>query len=85
LAYTAIWTVSSGLSAARVVGAVLLWLLEAAAFLLALFYLWELIDALGSRRWSRRSPQGPDVYARRMGRSRSCRFTSRHTMSHRTW
>jgi len=58
LCYTALWTVSSRLGVAGTIGGVLLWLLEAAAFLLSLAYLWEMVDAIGSHSWHRRLSDG---------------------------
>jgi cellulose synthase/poly-beta-1,6-N-acetylglucosamine synthase-like glycosyltransferase len=54
LAYTAIWTVVSRLGVWGTIGGTMLWLLELSAYLLSLAYLWEMIDAIGSRSWSRR-------------------------------
>jgi cellulose synthase/poly-beta-1,6-N-acetylglucosamine synthase-like glycosyltransferase len=67
LGYTANWTLTSRLSAAGLVGGALLWLLECAVYLLSLVYLWELIDAVGSRHWQRRTPAGADRAARADG------------------
>jgi cellulose synthase/poly-beta-1,6-N-acetylglucosamine synthase-like glycosyltransferase len=58
--YTAIWTASSRLGVAGLVGGVCLWLLECTAYVLSLAYLWELVDAVGSRCWHRRTPAGAD-------------------------
>jgi glycosyltransferase involved in cell wall biosynthesis len=48
------WTFVSGLGAAGTVGGVVLWLLEVFAAAMALAYLWELCDALGTEDWRRR-------------------------------
>lgn len=77
--YTAVWTVSSGLGLAGRIGGALLWLLEVAAYLLSLAYLWELVDATGSRSWSRRRPAGADADARRDG---PFPFVSVHVPTH---
>src|SRR5215470_1006941 len=48
LAFIMHWTFGSGLGVAGTIGGLLLWLFEALAALLALAYLWELCDALGT-------------------------------------
>ena len=48
------WTFVSGLGPAGTAGGLLLWLFEVFAALLALAYLWELCDALGTEDWRRR-------------------------------
>jgi len=48
------WTLASHMSAFNTAGGLVLWLLEAAAAVLACAYLWELCDALGTQRWRRR-------------------------------
>jgi cellulose synthase/poly-beta-1,6-N-acetylglucosamine synthase-like glycosyltransferase len=58
LVYTAAWTASSQLSMVGLAGGVMLWLLELAAYLFSLAFLWEMIDAVGSRSWHRRVPHG---------------------------
>src|SRR5215475_6546161 len=54
LAFIMHWTFGSGLGVAGTIGGLLLWLFEALAALLALAYLWELCDALGTEDWRRR-------------------------------
>jgi cellulose synthase/poly-beta-1,6-N-acetylglucosamine synthase-like glycosyltransferase len=48
------WTFTRNLGPASTAGGLLLWLLEAAAAILAGAYLWELCDALGTEQWRRR-------------------------------
>jgi cellulose synthase/poly-beta-1,6-N-acetylglucosamine synthase-like glycosyltransferase len=48
------WTLASGLGVFGTIGGLVLWLFEAFAALLALAYLWELCDALGTEDWRRR-------------------------------
>src|SRR5919201_960488 len=48
------WTFASDLGVAGTAGALVLWLLEAAAAGLGCAYLWELCDSLGRARWARR-------------------------------
>jgi cellulose synthase/poly-beta-1,6-N-acetylglucosamine synthase-like glycosyltransferase len=79
LAYTAAWTLSSGLGPFGLTGGVLLWLLELCTYLLSLAYLWELVDVLGSRRWARRMPQGAPLDARTQG---PFPFVSIHVPTH---
>jgi cellulose synthase/poly-beta-1,6-N-acetylglucosamine synthase-like glycosyltransferase len=77
LAYTAVWTFRAGLGPIGVTGGILLWLLEAAAYLLSLAFLWEMVDAVASRRWDRRLPlttETPDVW--------SLPFVSIHVPAH---
>jgi cellulose synthase/poly-beta-1,6-N-acetylglucosamine synthase-like glycosyltransferase len=54
LAFVLNWIVVSHLGVASTVGGLLLWLCQVLAALLACAYLWEICDALGSERWSRR-------------------------------
>lgn len=54
LVYVAHWTLTSGLSAASLVAGSVLWLLELFVFLLAIGYVWELVDVLARRQWPRR-------------------------------
>src|SRR5215467_2550684 len=48
------WTFASHLGAASTVGALLLWLFEVFAAIMACAYLWEICDALGTEHWTRR-------------------------------
>jgi cellulose synthase/poly-beta-1,6-N-acetylglucosamine synthase-like glycosyltransferase len=57
LAFVLDWTFASGLGVAGTIGGVLLWLFEVFAAFLACAYLWEICDALGSEKWSRRATQ----------------------------
>ena len=52
--YTGVWTFRAGLGPVGVTGGVLLWLFELLAYLLSLAFLWEMVDAVTSRRWDRR-------------------------------
>ncbi len=61
LAFMLHWTFESPLGWAGRTGALLLWVLEVFAGLLAGAYLWELCDALGSEHWRRRSRSGVDT------------------------
>jgi cellulose synthase/poly-beta-1,6-N-acetylglucosamine synthase-like glycosyltransferase len=54
LAFVGHWTFVSGLGVAGTIGGLVLWALEALAAALALAYLWELCDALGTEDWRRR-------------------------------
>ncbi len=54
LAYILDWTFVSNLGLASTAGAVVLWLLEVFAAVLACAYLWEICDALGTEHWRRR-------------------------------
>lgn len=54
LTYTAVWTFRAGLGPVGVTGGILLWLLEVAAYVMSLAFLWEMVDAVASRRWDRR-------------------------------
>jgi cellulose synthase/poly-beta-1,6-N-acetylglucosamine synthase-like glycosyltransferase len=58
LAYVLIVTFQSGLGPLGLAGGVLLWLIEAAAFVLSFAYLWEIVDVLARREWQRRVPDG---------------------------
>src|SRR6266567_519938 len=63
LAFALDWTFASDLGVASTAGALLLWLFEVFAAIMACAYLWEICDALGTERWARRvTPQvGFDV------------------------
>ena len=60
LAYMLLWTFRSQLGPVGTAGGMLLWLMEAAAYLLGLAYLWEMIDVLATARWSRRMSALPE-------------------------
>ncbi|MEO7262297.1 MAG: glycosyltransferase [Jatrophihabitantaceae bacterium] len=79
LGYTATWTLTSRLGATGLVGGAILWLLECAAYLLSLAYLWDLVDAVGSRSWHRRMPDGADLAARVDG---PLQYVSIHVPTH---
>jgi hypothetical protein len=52
------WTFASHLGVASTIGALLLWLFEVFAAIMACAYLWEICDALGTEHWMRRvTPQ----------------------------
>ncbi len=63
LAFALDWTFASDLGVASTAGALLLWVFEVFAAIMACAYLWEICDALGTERWTRRvTPQiGFDV------------------------
>jgi hypothetical protein len=48
------WTFASDLGVASTIGALLLWVFELFAAILACAYLWEICDALGTEYWTRR-------------------------------
>ena len=58
LVYMLWWTFVSDLGIFGTVGALILWVMEAAAALLGVAYLWELCDALGREAWIRRVATG---------------------------
>ncbi|MFL6239874.1 MAG: glycosyltransferase [Actinomycetes bacterium] len=58
LVYVLVVTFQSGLGPLGLVGGLLLWLIEAIAFVLSFAYLWEIVDVLARRDWRRRLPQG---------------------------
>ncbi|RYP88945.1 glycosyltransferase [Nocardioides guangzhouensis] len=63
LLWVGAWTVGSSLTPVERTGSVLLWLLEAFVFVLALGHVWELVDVLARRRWTRRvAPTGDAPY-----------------------
>ena len=52
------WTFASHLGLASTIGALLLWIFELFAAVMACAYLWEICDALGTEHWTRRvTPQ----------------------------
>ena len=52
------WTFASHLGLASTIGALLLWVFELFAAIMACAYLWEICDALGTEHWTRRiTPQ----------------------------
>src|SRR5215469_1503586 len=54
LAFALEWTFASHLGPASTAGALLLWLFEVFAAIMACAYLWEICDALGTEHWTRR-------------------------------
>jgi hypothetical protein len=54
LAFALEWTFTSHLGVASTIGALLLWLFEVFAAIMACAYLWEICDALGTEHWTRR-------------------------------
>src|SRR5215470_13878809 len=54
LAFALEWTFASDLGPASTAGALLLWLFEVFAAIMACAYLWEICDALGTEHWTRR-------------------------------
>jgi glycosyltransferase involved in cell wall biosynthesis len=58
LAFALEWTFTSHLGLASTIGALLLWVFEVFAAIMACAYLWEICDALGTEHWTRRvTPQ----------------------------
>src|SRR6266436_1066197 len=58
LAFALEWTFTSHLGVASTIGALLLWVFELLAAIMACAYLWEICDALGTEHWTRRvTPQ----------------------------
>jgi cellulose synthase/poly-beta-1,6-N-acetylglucosamine synthase-like glycosyltransferase len=58
LAFALDWTFASHLGLISTIGALLLWLFEVLAAVMACAYLWEICDALGTEHWTRRvTPQ----------------------------
>jgi glycosyltransferase involved in cell wall biosynthesis len=58
LAFAMDWTFASHLGLASTIGALLLWVFELLAAVMACAYLWEICDALGTEHWTRRvTPQ----------------------------
>ena len=58
LAFALDWTFASHLGVISTIGALLLWLFEVLAAIMACAYLWEICDALGTEHWTRRiTPQ----------------------------
>src|SRR5260221_121449 len=58
LAFALEWTFTSRLGVASTIGALLLWVFELFAAIMACAYLWEICDALGTEHWTRRvTPQ----------------------------
>jgi len=58
LAYMLAATFRAGLGPLGTAGGLVLWLLELVSFALGFAYLWEVLDILCRRRWTRRLPQG---------------------------
>jgi cellulose synthase/poly-beta-1,6-N-acetylglucosamine synthase-like glycosyltransferase len=80
LAYVAVWMAHSHLGTASFVGGLLLWLLELFVYVLALGYVWELVDVLTRWDWRRRLELHREVEtspARRRGP-----FVSLHVPTH---
>ena len=59
LAYMLEWTFRSRLGPIGTAGGLLLWMLELAAYLLGLAYLWEMVDVLATAVWARRLSAPP--------------------------
>ena len=80
LGYVALWMAQGNLGAASLVGGVLLWLLELFVYVLALGYLWELVDVLARWDWRRRAQlrQGLE----RPGAASRRPFVSLHVPTH---
>src|SRR5262245_34222645 len=58
LAFALDWTFASDLGVVSTIGALLLWVFEVLAAIMACAYLWEICDALGTEHWTRRvTPQ----------------------------
>jgi hypothetical protein len=61
LAAVVVWMVESHLGAASLLGGFVLWLLELFVYVLALGYVWELVDVLARWDWRRRADVGREV------------------------
>lgn len=84
LAYVAVWMARADLGAGSLAGGVVLWLLELFVYVLALGYVWELVDVLARWDWQRRAELRREVDAappaRRSGMPRP--FVSLHVPTH---
>jgi cellulose synthase/poly-beta-1,6-N-acetylglucosamine synthase-like glycosyltransferase len=63
LAYVAVWMAHAGLGTASFIGGSVLWLLELFVYVLALGYVWELVDVLARWDWRRRTEMRREVDA----------------------
>jgi cellulose synthase/poly-beta-1,6-N-acetylglucosamine synthase-like glycosyltransferase len=84
LVYVAIWMLESDLGAASLAGGVVLWLLELFVYVLALGYVWELVDVLARWDWQRRAEVHREVEAGPVSRTFGGRrpFVSLHVPIH---
>lgn len=84
LAYVAAWMAHAGLGTASFIGGSVLWLLELFVYVLALGYVWELVDVLARWDWRRRTQMRREVEAvPATGPSASPRpFVSLHVPTH---
>lgn len=80
LVTVALWMVRADLSSMALVGALVLWLLELFVYVLALGYLWELVDVLARWDWHRRTALRLEVEARPARRRGP--FVSLHVPTH---
>ncbi|HEX2896070.1 MAG TPA: glycosyltransferase [Marmoricola sp.] len=80
LGYVALWMAQAHLGAASLAGGVVLWLLELFVYVLALGYLWEIVDVLARWDWRRRAELRREV-ERPAGASRRP-FVSLHVPTH---
>jgi len=76
LLYMGEWTLRSGLGLVGLLGGTVLWLLEAATYLLSLAYLWEMVDVLAAGTRRRGSPSAVHDPGRRPP------FVSLHVPAH---
>ena len=77
-AYVVHWMLTTTLTPAGAAAGALLWLVELFVFVLALGYVWELVDVLARRDWRR----GVDLDARPRRATRARPFVSLHVPTH---
>jgi cellulose synthase/poly-beta-1,6-N-acetylglucosamine synthase-like glycosyltransferase len=84
LVFVALWMGRADLGTASLVGGAVLWLLELFVYVLALGYVWELVDVLARWDWKRRAEVHREVEADRMPRTFGGRqpFVSLHVPIH---
>jgi hypothetical protein len=80
-AYVVHWMLTTTLTPAGAASGALLWLVELFVFVLALGYVWELVDVLARRDWRR----GVDIDARPRRATRATPFVSLITATSPTW
>lgn len=78
LGYVLHWMLTSSLGLAGSIAAGLLWVVELFVFVLALGYVWELVDVLARREW----PRGVDLRDRPRHRAEPHPFVSLHVPTH---
>ena len=80
LAYVAVWLSQAHLGTASFVGGSVLWLLELFVYVLALGYVWELVDVLARWDWQRRTEMRREI--EHVPPSGARRFVSLHVPTH---